>query len=259
MVFLASAFASRWIRRPRSCPGAEAQLVCFPHAGGSASYFFQLAALLEPRIEVLAVQYPGRQDRFGEACVESIEGLAGQACRALTEWLDRPYALFGHSMGALVAFEAARNLSANAGPASPSPPAPTRLIVSGYPAPDRTRPRATGSEPLSDNALLQDLRRLGGTDEQALTDPEIVALALKPMRGDYRAVRNYRFAPGAGLACPVTGLVGQDDPDSPAADVAAWSKHTTGPFDLRVFPGGHFFLSRFPAEVAAAIAGCGVR
>src|ERR1700712_4687720 len=99
-----------WIRRFHESPGASARLVCFPHAGGAATYFYPLSRTLAPSIEALAVQYPGRQDRRAEPCVDDIHELADLVAPALLEWADRPLALFGHSMGATLAFEVAGRL-----------------------------------------------------------------------------------------------------------------------------------------------------
>lgn len=115
---------SPWFRNYGPAPDACVRLVCLPHAGGSASFYFPLARALSPKIEVLAVQYPGRQDRHAEPCVQNIEDMADRIAEALGPWTDRPYALFGHSMGAMVGFEVARRMEA-------SGKGPLELFVSG--------------------------------------------------------------------------------------------------------------------------------
>jgi pyochelin biosynthesis protein PchC len=240
--------SGQWIRRFHPVPGAAPRLVCFPHAGGAASYYFPVSLKLHPQIEVLAVQYPGRQDRRHEPLVESIVELAHQVADALgDEDLDgsAPPAFFGHSMGALVAFEVARILRERGGPG------PARLFVSGRRAPSRYR--ATWVHRRDDAGFIEELRLLGGTDERFLNDPEIRALTLGTTRSDYRAVELYEYVPGEPLDCPISVLVGESDPHSTLDDARAWSEHTTAETDLRAFPGGHFYLDDHADEVISVI------
>jgi surfactin synthase thioesterase subunit len=234
-----------WVRRYHPSADGSPRLVCFPHAGGSASFFFKLSALLSPGIEVLAVQYPGRQDRRREPCLETIDGLAESIAEASAGWRTRPYAFLGHSMGAVVAYEVSRRLTRD------SAPSPVRLIASGRRAPSRFR---HGDVHLRDDeGLLDELRALGGTDERLLADPEIREMTIGPTRSDYRAIETYRNTPGFALSCPVTVLTGTDDPHTTLDEASAWSEHTTGTCELLTFPGGHFFLDERRNEVADAI------
>ena len=233
-----------WIRRFTAGPG-ETRLVCFPHAGGSASYFFWLTGLLEPRIETLAVQYPGRQDRRREPYAGSIGEMAANVAAALEDWDDLPYAFFGHSMGAVVAYETTRLLQRS------GRPGPVRLFASGRRAPSAYRPGDVHTR--DDEGLIAELRLLGGTDETFLRDPEIRAAALGPTRSDYQAVETYRHEPGEEPACPVTVLAGDEDPHTTLTEAQAWRRHTAGQFELRVFAGGHFFLDQHRVEVADTI------
>ncbi|MFF3641034.1 thioesterase II family protein [Streptomyces sp. NPDC002564] len=236
-----------WIRRFRPQPEAEIRLVCFPHAGGSASYYHPLAQspALRPHVEVLAVQYPGRQDRRREPLIDDVPELADLITRALAPFDDRPLAFFGHSMGAVLAFEVARRLRDGAGKQ------PCRLFVSGRRAPSRFRPGTVHL--LDDAALAQELRRAGGTDPMFLDDPELLAEILPVVRNDYRAVELYRWTPSPPLTCPVTALVGDRDAQAATADVEAWREHTEGPFDLKVFSGGHFYLNSHQQAVTEVV------
>jgi surfactin synthase thioesterase subunit len=220
-------------------------LVCFPHAGGAASYYFPYSLALAPAIEVLATQYPGRQDRRREPLVDSIPALADSIFHALPEPAGPPYAFFGHSMGAVLAFEVARRIQAA------GLPMPERLFVSGRSAPSRFR---TGDVHLRDDAgLLAEMRSVGGTDLRLFDDAEMVAAALPATRSDYRAIERYRYQPGAPLSCPITALIGAHDPQASEDDVAAWREHTSAEFELRVFPGGHFYLDACRAGVIETI------
>ncbi|MEV5880050.1 alpha/beta fold hydrolase [Streptomyces sp. NPDC052101] len=218
--------------------------MCFPHAGGSASYFYGVSAALSPALDVLAIQYPGRQDRRSEPVLRTIDELAQQAVDALRPWSDRPLVLFGHSMGALISFEVARKLEAeSAGPLS--------LVVSGCRAPSRYR-----QDPLhlsSDDVLLAEIERLEGTDSRLMDDEELRALFLPALRGDYEAVATYRHRPGNPLNCPVLAMVGDKDPKAGVDDVDAWRDHTRESCETRVFTGGHFYLTSHAAAVTETV------
>lgn len=223
------------------------RLVCFPHAGGSASYFHPLSRSLAPAIDVLAVQYPGRQDRYREPCIDDIPRLADRIYQALLPFLDRPFAFFGHSMGAILAFEVARRCE------SAMTAWPSRLFVSGRRAPSRHRDEKVH---LADDAgLVRELLAVGGTDRRLAADPELLATVLPAVRSDYRAAETYVFAPGPPLTCPITAFTGESDPKATVAEVRDWRAHSTGGFTLRVFPGGHFFIEEYRDDIAEIITG----
>ncbi|GAA1406570.1 alpha/beta fold hydrolase [Kitasatospora putterlickiae] len=228
-----------WCRRFEPAPAGAHRLVCFPHAGGSAAFFRPLAAAMSPRAEVVAVQYPGRQDRRLEPVVDDIPRLADGITAALAPWTDAPLTLFGHSMGALVAFEVALRLERAGHP-------PARLLVSGRSAP--TGPAGVPIDP-TDDELVADIKRLDGTEAWMLEDPELLEMILPAVRADYRAVARYRGGPDAVLSSPISALLGDSDPRAAVDDVRRWAAHTTGGFDLTVFPGGHFYLVDRAAEV----------
>ncbi|MEV0589374.1 alpha/beta fold hydrolase [Nonomuraea sp. NPDC050310] len=237
--------ADLWIRRLRPAGGGAPRLLCFPHAGGSASYFFPLAGLLAPAAEVLAVQYPGRQDRRTEPCRHDLHELAAEIFTRLKGSGEPPLTLFGHSMGATLAYEVARLLESSGVPVA-------RLIVSGRRGPACRR--ADRMRLLSDDELVAETAALNGTDPRLLADPDVRAMVLPPLRGDYRAIESYVHRPGPRLACPVTAVVGDADPVTTLAEAGAWRSVTGGPFDLRVLPGGHFYLGAWPAELVRVLA-----
>ncbi|MEZ7006289.1 thioesterase II family protein [Streptomyces sp. AD55] len=235
-----------WIRRFHPAPDARGRLVCFPHAGGSATYYFPVAQALSPATDVLAIQYPGRQDRRAEPCVEDIEELAGLIVEELRPWGDVPLAFFGHSMGATVAFEVARRLEAEGTP-------PLALFVSGRRAPSRVREETVHLA--DDDRLIDDITRLSGTDSAVLSDPEILRMILPAVRSDYKAAETYRFRPGPPLGSEVVALVGDHDPQVTVEEAGSWREHTTGPFELKVYPGGHFFLDAHMPAILDLIRG----
>lgn len=222
-----------WVRRFHPAPHPRARVVCFPHAGGSASYFFPVSRALAPSIEVICLQYPGRQDRRTEPCLDSVAALADGVSEALAGWTDLPLVFFGHSLGASVAFETARRLQA-AGTEVHG------LFASGRRGPTTERDERVHER--TDDGLLAELRRLSGTAGAVLGDPEMVRMILPALRADYRAAETYRHSPGELLRCPVTALVGDDDPKVSVEEARDWAEHTTGPFELKVMRGQHFFL-----------------
>nr|WP_157528776.1 alpha/beta fold hydrolase [Kibdelosporangium sp. MJ126-NF4]CEL20451.1 putative thioesterase [Kibdelosporangium sp. MJ126-NF4]CTQ97676.1 putative thioesterase [Kibdelosporangium sp. MJ126-NF4] len=235
----------RWIRRFVQSPQAAARLVCLPHAGGSASYYLPLAKALAPKVDVLAIQYPGRQDRRTEPCLTSCQEMADGALAALRPYLDKPITVFGHSMGASVAFELTRRLE-DAGVR------PTALFASARRAPSLARDEAVHL--LSDKELIAEVKLLGGAGSHLLDDEDIQAMVLPSIRGDYQAAETYRWTPGPKLTTPVFGFVGDADPKVEVDEVRVWEEHTSGGFELRVFPGDHFYIDTNSDAVITAIA-----
>ncbi len=236
-----------WTRRYHPAPDSPVRLVCLPHAGGSASFYFPVSRSLSPDIDVLAVQYPGRQDRRHEPLVPDVPTLSRLVAGELVGWLDRPLALFGHSMGASVAFEVARILRRERDVEL------VHLFVSGRRAPSRFRDERVHQE--SDEGLIAEMRKLAGTAGSILGDEEMLRMIMPAIRNDYRAAETYRYEPGPPLGCPVTAFVGDDDPKVTVEEARAWGEHTTADFEFEVFPGGHFYLVDRSAAVLERIRG----
>jgi surfactin synthase thioesterase subunit len=235
-----------WVRRYHPGPAAGGRLVCFPHAGGSASFFFPVSAALSSFVEVSAIQYPGRQDRRSEPNIDNIPDLADAIFHAVRPLAGRPLAFFGHSMGAVLAYEVAWRLEeAGADPLA-------RLYVSGRRAPSRYRPDAVHER--GDEGVIAELRQLSGTNPAILGDPEMLDMILPALRADYRAIETYRDTTARTVRAPVVAVIGEDDPRVTPDEARAWAEHTTGPFDLRTFPGGHFYLADRAQEVIRMLA-----
>ncbi|WP_410602544.1 thioesterase II family protein [Amycolatopsis sp. lyj-90] len=223
--------SSAWIKQFHPKGDAEDLVVCFPHAAGSAGYYFPLSAAMPPSIDMLTIQYPGRQDRRDEPLIDSVDELADQIAEVVMGWSHKPMTLFGHSMGASVAFEVALRLETKGITL-------TSLVVSGRRAPS-TR-RVERSHLGSDTMLIADLRKLGGMPEQLLDDEEFVRMLLPVLRNDLRAAETYEPQSGGGLRSPILALAGDSDPKVSVHEVKAWETHTRGSFEFRMMPGGHF-------------------
>ncbi|GGR04319.1 thioesterase [Streptomyces cinereoruber] len=240
-----------WLRRfPGAAGGSGAgcELVCFPHAGGSAAYWRPLSLALAPGVDVVAVQYPGRLDRLHEAPVEDLHRLADLIAEVLGPSGGRPRALFGHSMGASLAYEVAVRLGRLPGGG------PDLLVVSGRraPAAARWRDRCVS---VDDHEIVERVRRLGGTDTALFDEPELLELVLPALRGDYRALSSYEDTGGRPLTCPVVALTGDRDPEVTVEEVEVWGEQTSGAFRTHVFGGGHFFLDDHAEAVAELVRG----
>jgi pyochelin biosynthetic protein PchC len=228
-----------WIRKFHQSPGAEFRLVLFPHAGGSANVYFPLSAELSPAVEVLAVQYPGRQDRSSEPLMTDLNTMADGLSSALRPWAGRRLALFGHSMGATVAFEVARRLPVDA------------LFVSGRRAPGRTVDE--GLHRRRDDELVAAIRAMHGPSSALFEEPELIEILLPALRGDFEASETYIHRPGPPIDCPIIGLVGTKDPRVPTEEMSYWAGFTTSAFHLHTFVGGHFYLEAQRPAVAEIV------
>lgn len=244
-----------WIRRYHAADPGAVRLLCLPHAGGSASFYHPVSQALAPAVEVLAVQYPGRQDRRQEPFVDNVPELADRLLPVVLadEGAGRPLAVFGHSMGASLAFELTARLEEAGAP-------PVMLFASGRRAPSRYQ-EEENIHTRGDQALLDEMKRLAGTDNRLLGDEEMLQMILPALRNDYRAAERYRPERYHRIKTPVTALTGDADPKAALDSVKAWAEHTSGGFRVEVYPGGHFYLvgqaPRVIEEIKSTLAGLG--
>jgi surfactin synthase thioesterase subunit len=213
---------------------APLRLFCFPHAGaGAGAYRPWSATLGRAGIDVCPVQPPGREGRFPEAPYDAVGPLVDDLAPVLEPYLDRPYALFGHSMGALIAFELAHRLRGIA--------APVHLFVSGRIAPQLRDPRPRMYD-LPDAQLIARLRALGGIPSGLLDARELIAMQLPLLRADLALNERYEYRPVPPLAVPLSAYGGVSDPKVSADELRAWHEQTTGLFRVQLLAGGHFFV-----------------
>ncbi|MCF7223317.1 thioesterase II family protein [Marilutibacter chinensis] len=222
------------IRTPSSA--RRHRLFCFPYAGGNAFAFARWQEALDPSIEVCAIQAPGRGARIGEAPIDSLPALLRAVAPEVARLDDLPFSFFGHSVGALVAFELARYLRLH------GMRLPEHLIVSGCQAPQfRSAPR--GLHALDDASFVNLLRLYAGTPPEVLENQELMALLLPTIRADFSLAENYRYRFSPLLPVPVSVFAGTHDENKGAGQVDGWQKETSRACSIAWFEGGHFFLN----------------
>ena len=238
-----SAVAGSWLvrARPRSRP--RLRLFCVPHAGVGPSAYRQWIDSLPADIEVALVHLPGRESRLREAPYTQIEPLVNAAVTALRPYLDIPYAMFGHSMGALVAFELARRFEED------GQGAPRHLFVSGRRAPQMP-PRRPPIAHLPDDQFVREIcSRYNGIPDEVLRHPDLLALLLPGLRADLTLVEGYVHRAGSPLPCPIVAMGGSADAEATEAELVGWRHQTTAALSVRMFPGGHFYLQTAHEEL----------
>lgn len=229
--------AQEWVRplTGATVPGGL-RLFFFPYAGAGASAYRNWGAGLPEGTEGFAVQLPGREDRFHERPVPGLDDLLDALTPGLLPLLDRPFAFFGHSMGAIVCWELCRRLRLTHGLE------PVRVFVSGCRALHLHRSRTPAEADLSDEGLIEELRVLGATPEELLRNPEFTAFLLPTFRADLSLFAGYSYRPGPPLSCPVSVFGGTRDPRVAEEHLHGWAALTDGPARVEMFPGGHLFL-----------------
>lgn len=210
------------------------RLFCFCHAGGSASAYRDWAGLVPDNVEVVAIQLPGREGRFSEPLLNDFDQVVDQLATVWPDHLDLPYAIFGHSMGSLLAFEMTRRLR------QLSLPLPVHLFVSGRMAPQLPYERDLCN--LTDGQLHQVIIGFAGTNGAILANPEIMAMVLPIFKADFRVHESYQYREQMPLDMPMSIFGGEDDPDTSNVLLEEWGKQTNQASQLTILSGGHFFV-----------------
>lgn len=237
--------ASRWLVRPRPLPGAGWQLFCFPPAGGGVSMYASWASALAPAVELTAVCPPGRERNLASAPHRQMAPLVDELIEVLAARVRRPYAFFGHSFGAAVAFELATRLCGKG-------TGPQHLFASACVPPHLPRPPQR-AHLLDDGELIRELTRHGGIPAGLLEEPAVLQLVLPAIRADLEIVAGYQASGREPLPCGITALGGLDDTAVTVDDLAGWGDLARGPFRRRLLRGGHFYILTQRAAVLDAI------
>lgn len=239
--------ANKWFASPKPNPAARLRLFCFPYAGGGTTVFWKWADHLPADVEVCLAQLPGRGTRLLHAPYTQMPPLVETLAREILPYTDKPFALLGHSMGALVSFELARLLNAERGLG------PVHLFASGCSAPHiQTTDHITYDLP--EDEFIDDLRRLNGTPKEVLESPELMQLLMPSLRADFEVVQTYSYTPGQPLTCPITVFGGLQDSEVRSEKLDGWREETTGVVNFRMFPGEHFFIHSAQALILRALA-----
>ena len=228
----------------RSAP--RFRLFCFPYAGGSSGIFRDWAAELELNVEVCAIRLPGRERRYSELPFRRAEQVVESLVPVLRPLLETPFVMFGHSMGAMLAFELTRGIRAATGVE------PHALFVSAHRAPHLPL-RRRAWHGLPHDELIAELKALNGTPPEVFEDHDLLELVLPILRSDLELTETYASSAGPRLSCPVIAVGGSDDPTVSPQELAEWRAVTAGPFKSIVFEGGHFFVNSARGSVLEVI------
>ncbi|MEW6237227.1 MAG: thioesterase domain-containing protein [Candidatus Omnitrophota bacterium] len=236
-----------WMKSFSPNPSAKMRLFCFPYAGGGCAAFRTWAGDAPREMQICPVQLPGREYRIMETPFSNLPDLIPVLAQALRPYFDRPFAIFGHSLGALIAFELVRELR-RAGEREP-----LRLFVSARRAP-HIPPRKSPIHNLPHDEFMKELRRFKGTPDEVLNNAELMELVLPALRADFRMHETYTYKHELPLTMPINIFGGLDDAEVRREELEGWSVQTSASTELKLFPGDHFFLHREQKALIEAIA-----
>lgn len=224
-----------WFTYPRPNPSAKLRLFCLPYAGGGGHIYIPWKDHLKASVELCTIQLPGRGMRMIETPFTQVEALVETLTNAMLDQLNKPFAIFGHSMGALLAFEIAKKLR------TMKRQPPLLVFASG-----RRAPQIPDTDPptyhLPEPGFIQELKRLNGTPQEVLDNDELMQLLMPTLRADFELCETYRYQEDLPLSCPITVIGGNEDDNTDDASLAAWQQLTTGQFRMTKLAGDHFFL-----------------
>jgi medium-chain acyl-[acyl-carrier-protein] hydrolase len=236
-----------WFQTGPARENVALKIFCFPYAGGSALVFKKWADLLPSNIQVIPVELPGRGARMQEAPFVSLPDLVDNLGEVIGPLLDRPFALFGHSMGAIIAFELARALRQK------YDVEPRALFVAG-----RRAPNIPNSEPITYNLpkdeFMKELIELDGTPREVLEHEELMEMIIPLLRADFQLIQTYQYSAGPPLQCPIIAYGGLQDRHVTRETLMFWKEHTSSRFSLSMLPGDHFFLRSSQVQLLGLMA-----
>jgi medium-chain acyl-[acyl-carrier-protein] hydrolase len=243
----AAATSTTWFPSLRRRAFSDVRLFCFPYAGGSAAIYQRWQAGLPDGVEVCPAHLPGRGARLSETPYNNSRPLVEALCDNIGPHLDKPFAFFGHSMGALIAFELARELRRR------GEPLPLCLYISGRSAPQLADPDSPKHD-LPEEEFIAELRKLNGTPKEVLENAELMHIMSPLLRADFAVCETYSYESEPPLGCPIAAFGGLQDFEVGRERVAAWREQTSGRFSLRMLPGDHFYLNSQSALLLQVLA-----
>jgi medium-chain acyl-[acyl-carrier-protein] hydrolase len=234
--------ADAWFQYSRAGEPVELRMFCFPYAGGSAMVFNKWAELLPSTVQVISVELPGRGPRLREPFLVSLPAMIDKLEEVTMPLLDKPFVFFGHSMGAMIAFELARALRRRRGKQ------PQALFMAG-----RRAPQLPKIEPISYNLphdeFIEELIKLDGTPKEVIEHAELMELMIPLLRADFQLVQTYEYLTDSPLRCPITVYGGLQDHETTREMLLSWKEQTTSRFALHMLPGDHFFIRSARAQL----------
>lgn len=237
---------SHWFNSLQSQAEAKLNIFFFPHAGGGTLTFRTWQKYLPSSVGCYFTQLPGREQRIGELPFHRLKPLIQELGKAILPYLDTPFVFFGHSMGALISFELARELRRN------NLPLPLHLFVAACAAP-QIQDWHPQIHTLSDSDFLKEISTYAGLPNEILSDREAMQTILPASRADFTLCETYHYLPEAALACPISAFGGIVDSYVAFEDIAAWRVQTSASFIMRMFPGNHFFLHEAKEQIVQLI------
>lgn len=244
---MTAAHAHSSITRPKSRPGARLRLICFPYAGGGVAAFRGWWDVIDENVEVCCVRTPGRETRYRETPIGDVKRLAASVAVDLADWTDRPYAIYGHSLGALIAFEVVRVLRGTRLP-------PPVYFFAGASRAPHLPPAHPPVHALPDDEFLEQVhRRYDSVPRQIFEDADIRQLVLPALRADVKAFETYDYGRCAPMDCPITAFGGVADSLVSSEALDAWRAQTAAGFELEMLPGGHIFQQAALGPLLASI------
>lgn len=237
---------SGWLAETLLRTSARTRVLCLPHAGAGASAYRLWARELPPELQLCPIQLPGRENRLGERPRDDARGLASELADGLTPFLDRPFVLFGHSMGALLSYELACELRRR------GLPQPAHLFLSAHRAPHLPGGLQHVHQ-LDRPAFLEELRKMDGTPAAVLEQEDLMQIAEPILRADFRLCETYSWTPVDPLDVPMSVFGGEDDAKVSRAVLEPWQEHARKVIRLRMIPGGHLFVQHRRADVVSAL------